>query len=404
MTAMAAPALFDDAMRHDPYPVYAWLRANAPVHFDPAHGFWVLSRHEDVYAALQDGRLLSGRDESLRALKEAGDEDMALVYNALADMTLFCDGPKHTRLRGLMQKAFTPRALSAMENQVRALVHELLQPHRATGRIEIIADVATPLPMFVICQMLGVRRQDRAQFEAWTADFNTFTGKVNTAAAENDRTVRSMRAMFAYFRERIRALRAQPEHSLLSALVEAEMQGDRLSEHELLANCVLLLAAGFETTTHLLGNGLLALLQNHEALTRLRATPGLMPTAIEELIRFDSSVQFTGRQAACEMVWGDRVFAAGQFVMLLTGSANRDERRFDAPDTLCLDRADNKHLGFGYGPHFCLGAPLARIEARVAFAELIHLPGLRLASGAALQWRDNFSVRGLTALPLAFDV
>jgi hypothetical protein len=391
-------------MRDDPYPFYRWLRDEQPVYFDAAHGFWLLSRYSDVSAALHDPRLLSDRGDSLVALKEAGDEDLSLVYDAIADMTLFCDPPKHTRLRGLMQRAFTPKALEGMQTQVQALVDELLAPHLPAGRMELMADFAIKLPMFVIAEMLGVRRDDRALFQQWTEDFNTFTGKVNTTAQENDRTVRSMRAMFAYFARRIAELRAQPEPTLLSALVQAEMQGDRLTEHELLANCALLLSAGFETTAYLLGNAVHALLRHPDQLARLRQRPALIHPAVEELMRFDGSVQFTGRMAADDMTWGGQHIRHGEFVMLLTGSANRDPRQFPNPDGLDLGRADNKHVGFGYGIHFCLGAPLARMEARIALGALVgRLRNVQLAMDEIV-WRDNFSVRGPVALPLTFDV
>ena len=396
--------LFTASMRADPYPFYRWLRDEQPVYFDDEHGFWLLSRYADVSAALHDPKLLSGRGDSLQALKETGDEDMSLVYRAVEDMTLFCDPPKHTRLRGLMQKAFTPRALDMMHAQVQALVDELLEPYLAAGHIDLIHDFAVKLPMFVISEMLGVRREDRAMFQQWTEDFNTFTGKVNTTASENDRTARSMRAMFAYFNQCIDELRARPEPGkLLSELVQAEMQGDRLTTPELLANCVLLLAAGFETTAYFLGNAMVALLMHADQLQRLREHPALIYPAVEELLRFDGSVQFTGRMAGEDIEWSGQRIRVGEFVMLLTGAANRDPRYFAQPDVLDLGRADNKHVGFGHGIHFCLGAPLARIEARIALSTLVQkLRNVHLVS-REIAWRDNFSVRGPVSLPLVFD-
>ena len=392
--------LFTSAMRDNPYPYYAWLRAEQPIYFDVEHGFWLISRYADVAVALHDPRLLSSRDGALATLKEAGDEDLRVVYDAVADMTLFCDAPKHTRLRALMHKAFAPKALATMSGKIKMLVDELLDLIAHTGYIDVINDFAIPLPMFVICHMLGVRREDRALFQHWTHDFNTFAGKVNTNASENDRTVRSMKAMFAYLRQRVRELRARPESCLLSELVQAEQMGDRHSEHELLANCVLLLSAGFETTAYLIGNGMLALLQHPEQMQRLRQTPGLLMSAIEELLRFDSSVQFTGRMVAEDFEWNGQHITKGQFVMLLLGSANLDGTRFEHADELNLALQDNKHLAFGYGPHFCLGAPLARLEALVAIPELLRrLQNPRIAADQ-LNWRDNFSVRGLLALPL----
>lgn len=395
--------LFTPAMRDNPYPFYAWLRAEQPVYFDAEHGFWLISRYADVAAALHDPRLLSSRDDALATLKEVGDEDLNVVYAAVADMTLFCDPPKHTRLRGLMQKAFAPKSLTMMHRQIKLLIDELLDPIVPIGQLDLINDFAIPLPMFVISHMLGVRREDRNLFQQWTQDFNTFTGKVNTNAEENDRTVRSMQAMFAYFRQRIGELRTRPEPCLLSELVAVEQQGDRLSEPELLANCVLLLSAGFETTAYFIGNAMLALLQHPTQMRQLRQQPDLMVSAIEELLRFDSSVQFTGRMAAKDIEWQGHPIKEGQFVMLLMGSANRDEARFEHPDQLDLARQDNKHLSFGYGPHFCLGAPLARLEAQVALPELLRRLANPSIATDKLNWRDNFSVRGLTTLPLKFS-
>lgn len=395
--------LFTPAMRDDPYPFYEWLRAKHPIYFDAEHGFWLISRHADVAQALHEPRLLCTRDDALEGLKEHGDEDLGFVYDAIADMTLFCDPPKHTRLRALMQKAFTPKSLALMHGQIKQLVNELLEPICPKGQCDLIHEFAIPLPMFVISHMLGVRRDDRAMFLQWTQDFNTFTGKVNTNAAENDRCVRSMKAMFAYFRQRLDELRAHPEPCLLSELVQVEQQGDRLSEAELLANCVLLLAAGFETTSYLIGNGMLALLRYPDQCKLMIEQPTILPSAIEELLRYDSSVQFTGRMAGADIEWHGQHIPKGQFVMLLMGSANRDEAQYPQPDQLNLLRQDNRHLGFGYGPHFCLGAPLARLEAQVAFPELLrHLRNPQLAT-PTLHWRDNFSVRGLLNMPITFE-
>ena len=399
----AAMQLFTPAMRDDPYPHYAWLRNQNPIYFDAEHDFWLISRYADVAQALHDPRLLSTRDDALANLKERGEEDLGLVYDAIADMTLFCDPPKHARLRALMQKAFTPRSLAGMQDEIRRMVEELLDPICARGCCDLINEFAVPLPMYVISRMLGVRREDRELFLRWTQDFGTFTGKVNTDAVENDRCVRSVREMFAYFERRLEEMRADPEPCLLSDLAHAEQHGDRLSRAELLANCVLLLAAGFETTSSLIGNGMLALLLHPEQRRLMIERPEIHAAAVEELLRYDSSVQFTGRMAATDIEWGGRRIRRGQFVMLLMGSANRDERQYDQPDRLDLLRRENRHLGFGHGIHFCLGAPLARLEAQVAIPELLRrMPDIKLAA-ETFRWRDNFSVRGLLEMPVVFD-
>jgi cytochrome P450 len=290
-----------------------------------------------------------------------------------------------------------------MQDEIRRMVEELLDPICARGCCDLINEFAVPLPMYVISRMLGVRREDRELFLRWTQDFGTFTGKVNTDAVENDRCVRSVREMFAYFERRLEEMRADPEPCLLSDLAHAEQHGDRLSRAELLANCVLLLAAGFETTSSLIGNGMLALLLHPEQRRLMIERPEIHAAAVEELLRYDSSVQFTGRMAATDIEWGGRHIRRGQFVMLLMGSANRDERQYDQPDRLDLLRRENRHLGFGHGIHFCLGAPLARLEAQVAIPELLRrMPDIKLAA-ETFRWRDNFSVRGLLEMPVVFD-
>lgn len=399
------PQLFTLDMRADPYPFYAWLRERRTAYFDEAHGFWLIARYADIAAALHDPRLRSERSASLEKLKQAGVEDLRPIFQAQDDMTLFCDPPKHTRLRALMQKAFTPKSLETMRVLVQRMVDELLAPVQSVGYIELMEQFANRLPMYVISEMLGVERDHFDRFIAWVNDFNTFTGKVNTTAVENDHAVRSMRAMFAYFTERIESLRAHPRPGLLNDLVQAELQGDRLTHHELLANCVLLLAAGFETTANLIGNGMLALLRHPHQLQKLKDHPEFVTSAVEEMIRYDGSVQFTGRQVVEDIEIGNRRIQAGDFVMLLFGAANRDPERFERPDEFDITRSDNKHLGFGHGIHYCLGAPLARMEAQVAFVALMNcLSNVRLAVDFdRLEWRDNFSVRGLVALPLEFD-
>jgi len=395
--------LFTPAMRDDPYPFYTWLRSHSPVHFDAEHDFWLLSRYADVAQALHDPRLLSTRDDALSNLKEQGDEDLGFVYDAVADMTLFCDPPKHTRLRALMQKAFTPRSLAGMHAEIRMLIDELLAPICARGRCDLMSEFAVPLPMYVISRMLGVRREDRDLFLRWTQDFGTFTGKVNTDAEENDRCVRSVREMFSYFDRRLEEMRAVPEPCLLSELVQVEQHGDRLSRAELLANCVLLLAAGFETTSSLIGNAMLALLRHPGQRGLVAERPEIHASAVEELLRYDSSVQFTGRMAAVDIDMDGHLIRAGQFVMLLMGSANRDERQYEHPDRLDVLRRENRHLGFGHGIHFCLGAPLARMEMQAAIPALLQrLPNAALAT-EIVTWRDNFSVRGPSDLPILFD-
>ena len=313
------------------------------------------------------------------------------------------DPPRHTRLRLLVNKAFTPRTVEELAPFIRAFVDKALDAAAARGRMELMADLAFPLPATVIAEMLGVPPEDRDRFKQWSDD--------STAAAANlpsnlspevvRKSIAGMEELQNYFRGIIAQRRAEPRDDLISALVKAQEEEDRLSEQELLANSVLLLNAGHETTTNLIGNGTLALLRHPDQMRRLRDDPSLLPSGVEELLRYDSPVQFTTRILKADLELGGKVLRAGQAVLLLLGAANRDPEQFPDPDRLDVGRPDNKHLAFGHGPHFCLGAPLARLEGRILFEALLRrTPGMRL-DGPPPRYRQNFNLRGLEALPVS---
>jgi cytochrome P450 len=270
--------------------------------------------------------------------------------------------------------------------------------------MDVIRDLAYPLPATVIAEMLGVPHADRERFKQWSDDTTALAGNLpgNLPECVLRRAVEGMRELRAYFAGIVAQRRVEPRDDLISALVKAQEEGDRLNEAELLANAVLLLNAGHETTTNLIGNGMLALLRHPDQLRRLREDPTLIPTAVEELLRYDSPVQFTSRVLKADLSLGGKQLRAGQTALLLLGAANRDPAQFPDPDRLDVGRADNKHLAFGLGSHFCLGAPLARLEGRIVFETLLRrLPGLRLAQPAPV-YRPNFNLRGLEALEVAF--
>jgi hypothetical protein len=268
--------------------------------------------------------------------------------------------------------------------------------------MDVIRDLAYPLPTIVIAEMLGVPAGDRARFKQWSDDFAVFLGSFNPTPEQQQQALASVLELKEYFRALVPELRRRPRGDLLSDLATAEEQGDMLSEEELLANCTLLLFAGHETTTNLIGNGLLALLRHPDQLHRLRAEPRLVGSAVEELLRYESPVQGTRRLAKEAVTVDGRRIERGQFVLLLLGAANRDPEQFPDPDRLDVTRSEVRHLAFGHGPHFCLGAPLARLEGQIALGTLLQrTPGLRLET-ETVAWREQFALRGLKSLPVSF--
>ena len=317
-------------------------------------------------------------------------------------MMLFSDPPTHTRLRGLANKAFTPRVVEAMRPRIQAVVDGLLDAVQADGRMDAIRDLAYPLPVVVICELLGLPPAERDQFKRWSDDITAFAAGVGPGRAEARRALPSVVELTAYVRASAARLRRHPDDSLLSALVAAEEQGDRLSEEELVANAVLLLMNGHETTTFQIGNGLLALLRHPDQLRQLRDNPTLIVGAVEELLRYDGAVQMRGLRVAEDLEIGGKRLDRGQTAMLLIGAANRDPVQFNDPDVLDITRREIRHLDFGRGIHYCIAASLARAELQIAInAVLLRMPGLRLAT-EALKWKTVPVFRGLNALPLEF--
>ena len=391
---------FDPVTRADPYLVYRRLREEDPVHRSPL-GIWILSRYADIEPRLRDPNFSNDiRNASTLPLAAApGVEDR---IERRSKVMLFVDPPDHTRLRGLVNKAFTPRTVEALRPRAQEIVDDLLGRVEGEGGMDLIADLAYPLPVIVIAEMLGVPPEDRDVFHKWSTDLARSLDPLLPPELM-DVIERSADEFTEYFAKLIAQRRANPGDDLLSALVAAEQSGDRLSEEELLSTCILLLVAGHETTMNLIGNGMLALLRHPDQLDRLRADPSLVPNAIEELLRYDGTVQMTGRTAKARIEIAGNTIEAGEICILLIGSANRDPERFNDPERVDVMRSDIKHLAFGAGAHYCLGAPLARVEAHIAFKELFRRlpPSLRLATEEP-EWRDNIVLRGLKSLPLAW--
>jgi cytochrome P450 len=391
---------FDPVTRADPYPVYRRLREEDPVHRSPL-GLWILSRHADIEPVLRDPRFSSDL-RNAASFPLAAPADIEERLERRSKVMLFTDPPDHTRLRALVNKAFTPRTVERLRPRAHEIVDRLISDVEDGGAMDLIADLAYPLPVIVIAEMLGVPPEDRDVFRQWSTDLARSLDPMLPPEVI-DKIEGSADAFDAYFRPLFAERRAHPTDDLLSALVAAEEAGDRLSEEELLATCILLLVAGHETTMNLIGNGMLALLRHPDQLERLRADPSLVPNAIEEMLRYDGTVQMTGRTATADTEIGGETIRKGEISILLVGSANRDPGRYDEPERLDVTRTNIRHLAFGAGAHYCLGAPLARVEAQIAFTELLRRlpPTLRLATEQP-EWRDNILLRGLKALPLAW--
>ena len=391
---------FDPVFRTDPYPVYARLREENPVH-PSALGGLVVTRHADCLHVLRHPAASSDERNSdlFRALQEAGEVDEELVD---ARPFLFLDPPDHTRLRRLVTKAFTPRTIERLRPRVQELVDDLLDARAGTGSIELVEDFAYLVPVQIISELLGVPPEDHERFKGWSRDLARGLDPDFILPPEVvEKRKQAIDAFSAYFLELIAERRRAPQDDLLSALVAAEDAGDRLTERELLSTCTLLLVAGHETTVNLIANGTLALLRHPDELGRLRDDPSIARTAVEELLRFDPPVQLTARVALEDMEIGGQTLAKGTSAILLLGSANRDEAAFAEPDQLDVGRTDNHHLAFGFGTHFCLGAPLARLEGEVALTTLVRrFPDLALATDTP-RYKENLVLRGLEELPLS---
>jgi len=368
----------------DPYPFYAQLREEAPVHRDPLRGVWMVMRYHDAERVLRDTATFSARQG-----------------NAGGGTMLVTDPPEHTRLRSLVSQAFTPRRVAEMAPRIEAIVRDLLDRMAGKDEFDAIAEFAYPLPITVIAELLGVDPERRDFFRAEGLKVAYSLGP--SPDPEAMRRVGSGGGrdnLFAYFEELIEKRRKEPRDDLISALTQAEMKGDVLTHAELLAMLFLLLVGGHETTVNLIGNGLLALLRHPEQLALLRARPELAQSAVEELLRYDSPVQYSGRVCVQEVELSGVRIRPGEAVRAITGSANHDPAVFAEPDALDITREPNPHLAFGTGIHHCLGAALARLEGRIAIpAFLARYPRLALATDDP-HWRPALVLRGLEALPL----
>ena len=392
--------LLDPEVLADPYPLYHRLRREDPVHWDPFLHAWIVTRYADVVTVLH--RFSAQRTPTPEQLAAMGLEQLTPIAAVMVRQMLFLDAPAHTRIRGLASQAFTPRRVEQLRAHIQEITDALLDPLVERGRLDVIADFAEPLPAIVTAEMLGVPTTDARLLKAWSADFAEMLGNFQHNPDHVAAVIRSTESMIEYFRDAIATQRRQPREGLIQALLAAEVDGDRFTEDEVIANVIVTMVGGQETTTNLIGNGVLSLLRHPGELARLRRDPALVGSAVEELLRYESPSQHTARLAPEDVTLGGRAIRRRQAVIAVMAAGNRDPERFADPDRLDLARPDNRHLAFGWAAHFCFGAPLARIEGQIAFATLLRrLPDLRLEPGP-LVWRRNLGLRGLTALPVAF--
>jgi len=385
----------DPAVRANPYPSFAHLRENSPVALVEPFGFWAVSRYDDVINVLRSPALFSSATMVTSLLGELQAFPDAAVLIA-------SDPPVHTRLRSLVNRAFTPRAAADLEPRVRVLVDDLVAGFADRGSCDVVAELAMPLPVIVIAELLGVDPARRVEFKRWSDDIvGAVAGMMD--GTQQERIRGSIAAFMEYFQEVMDERRAHPRADLISALVQAEEQGQVLSTREVLAFTFLLLIAGNETTTNLIGNAVLALLAHPAELARVQADPSLIPGLVEETLRYDAPVQSLFRRATRDVVLGGVTIPEGATVLPLYGSANRDHRRFPDPDRFDITRDTHGHLGFGQGIHFCVGAPLARLEARVALEALLRTCGSLAPGEGHVERVESILLRGPKTLPLRFD-
>jgi pimeloyl-[acyl-carrier protein] synthase len=383
----------------DPYPLYARLRTEDPVHWDPFLHAWVVTTYDEVLEVLHS--FSAERSPTPEQLTAMGLSGLNPIAEVMVRQMLFMDPPAHTRLRSLTSQAFTPRRVEELRDHIEDIVERLLDAVTPLGRMDMIADLAIPLPCIVTAELLGVPSKDYRQLKEWSADFAEMLGNFQHNPDRAPRILKSVEDMSAYFRGKLRE--DGGGKGLLHSLAAAEVDGDRLSEEEVVANCIVTMVGGQETTTNLIGNGVLSLLRNPGELDRLRENPALIPSGVEELLRFESPSQHTARLAPKDTELKGVMIRKRQAVIAVMAAANRDPARFQEPDRLDVTRADNRHLAFGWASHFCFGAPLARLEGQLAFEAILRrLPHLSLEPGR-LAWRENLGLRGLTALAVTFD-
>jgi hypothetical protein len=395
--------LLSPAFYANPHPTLRRMQAEEPVYWHPELEAWILTGYDDIQSALKDPRLSVGRTEQYgKGTPEHLREKFAMYNRLLGEMLAFNDPPKHTPLRGLVMKAFAPQGIDSLRSFVQSVIDERLDAVLHTGRMDVVADLAVPVPGLVIGKVLGMPVEDLPQFKQWTTDVFVLLGAGLATEEAVEAGYRGAKALREYCLELIARRRKDPQDDLITRLIAAEEQGRFMSEEELVATCVLIVIGGHETTTNLIGNGTLALLKNPDQLRKLREEPALINNAVEEVFRYNGPTLSTMRKVLVDLEIGGKHLRAGQFLFCMLHAANRDPTRFVDPERFDISRADLRHLGLGHGIHFCLGAALARLEGRLALQSLVQrLPDLALAT-REVQWAPSIAFRAPLALPVTF--
>jgi cytochrome P450 len=401
----ARPTLFVDGFLEDPYAIYRQFQSQGSIHdlqWAESVNYWTVFSYAGVFSVLKDQRLSARRAGSILAsLPESERGQFSEFVRLLGQWLVFMDAPEHSRLRKLMNKGFAPSAIELLRPQVEAIVDRMLAPLHHASEAELISQIAHPLPVYVIAELLGVSGARQSQLVEWSDMIAKFFGKPQHTVEEVRVAQKALFALTEYFRELVSQRRLNKSDDLVSMLIDIEADGEVLTEEELLAQCVMLLFGGHETTRNLIGNGMDALLQRPHEIDRLRDNPDLIRSGIEELLRFDAPVQFSSRVVKEEMELCGVDLHPGDVLMILFGAANRDPAQFKDPDTLDLTRSHNAHLSFGAGAHFCLGNQLARLESETAILRTLQqFPNMRPAAQPPVR-AANFALRGFQSLPVA---
>ena len=399
--ALSLYHLLDPEVLANPYPLFHRLRQEDPVHWDPFLHAWVVTRYNDVMEVLHT--FSADRTPTPEQLSAMGLEQLNPIAQVMVKQMLFMDASAHTRLRGLASKAFTPARVEQLRDHIREIVDRLLDSIEPKGRMDVIADFADPLPAIVTAELLGVPTSDWKKLKAWSANFAEMLGNFQHNPEHAPVMLQTVEEMTSYFRDAVREITVRPREGLIHSLITAEIDGDRLTEEEVIANSIVTMVGGQETTTNLIGNGLLTLLRNPVEIEKLNADLALIPSAVEEMLRYESPSQHTARLTPSDRELGGKQIQKRQAVIAIMAAANRDPERFPEPDRFDITRSDNRHLAFGYAAHFCFGAPLARAEGQIAFERMLgRLHNVRLEP-QKLVWRTNLGLRGLISLQVAFD-
>jgi aspartate racemase len=402
-SALSLYHLLDPAILANPYPLFQRLRSEDPVHWDPFLHAWIVTRYADVLEVLHS--FSADRTPTPEQLAAMGLEQLGPIAQLMVKQMLFMDPPQHGRLRGLASRAFTPARIEVLRSHIVEIVDRLLDGLAERGSMDVIADLGEPLPSIITAEMLGVPVADRHQLKKWSANFAEMLGNFQHNPEHAQIMLSTVDEMTAYFREAVAETRRHPREGLIHSLLTAEIDGDRLSDEEVVANVIITMVGGQETTTNLIGNGVLTLLRNPGQMEKLRGNLALIPSAVEEMLRFESPSQHTARLAPSDRELGGKQIRKRQAVIAVMAAANRDPERFPDPDRFDITREDNRHLAFGYAAHFCFGAPLARLEGQIAFEALLRrFPSFHLEpQDQELVWRTNLGLRGLTSLKIALD-